>query len=57
MIAYIAPEIGKIGHYVSYVYRASGFWEIHDDISRKIKRLNNIKNISVTPQILYFIRN
>jgi len=57
VIAYIAPAIGNMGHYVSYVYRASGFWELHDDLNRKIKRLNNIKNVSVTPHILYFIRN
>ncbi|KAF0733675.1 USP domain-containing protein [Aphis craccivora] len=52
VIAYIQPTIGSIGHYVSYVYRATGFWELHDDIGRKIKRFSLFVNILISKSTL-----
>lgn len=46
-----------MGHYVCYTLRAGGFWDLHDDLQRKVKRLNNINNIMITPHLMFYIRN
>lgn len=54
-LAFIHSEVGSMGHYKSYIRRANGFLEVHDDLLRKINRAP--ENIEITPHILFFIRN
>jgi len=44
-----------MGHYKSYVRRANGFWEVHDDLCRKINVLKS-ERIEITPHALFFVR-
>lgn len=54
---YIASDFEGMAHYVCYARRADGYWELHNDLWRKIKRLTSLKSIKVNPHLLYYIKN
>lgn len=57
MTGFIEPEgLNAMGHYVAYVKRKTGFWEVHDDLSRRPKVINP-ENISITPPYIIFYQN
>jgi len=42
-------------HYLTYVRRAHGKWERHNDLEQKIKKIKNIEKIKVNPHLLMYI--
>jgi len=45
------------GHYVAYVRRYDGNWELHNDIQPKIEKIRNKDSIrNINPHILMYIK-
>lgn len=43
-------------HYVSYIRRNDGLWEIHNDLQKKIKKFTDAGNKRVNPHCLVYIK-
>ncbi|XP_022167826.1 uncharacterized protein LOC111031981 [Myzus persicae] len=42
-------------HYMTYVRRAYGKWERHNDLEQKIKKIKSIEKTKVNPHLLLYI--
>jgi len=42
------------GHYIAYVRRIGGFWEVHNDTRKKYTMCPNAKNVKIYPHLLMY---
>lgn len=42
------------GHYVSYIRRFSGIWEIHNDLEKKFKKCLNPGTTKIHPHLIFY---
>lgn len=42
------------GHYIAYVRRVGGFWEVHNDLRKKYTRCQNPGNTNILPHLLMY---
>ncbi|KAF0706094.1 Uncharacterized protein FWK35_00036824, partial [Aphis craccivora] len=42
------------GHYVSYIRRFSGKWEIHNALEKKFKKCLNPETTKINPHLIFY---
>lgn len=43
------------GHYVTYIRRKTGSWELHNNLQNKIQKINKIKSVrNINPHLLMY---
>lgn len=56
-IEFVSPtNSNRIGHYIAYCRRLTGHWEIHNDLSREVKRLKSFEKHFAEVAILFYSR-